>query len=87
MTDAPPAAGRSSTARGRLHHQCRRWTRPAPHKEVYEKALNLVVSTRKDVFSLDKEVDGKPIDPKLKEEYGNDGFGRAALLARMTFAW
>src|SRR5262249_14346913 len=52
------------------------------HKEVYEKALNLVVSTRKDVFSLDKEIDGKPIDTKLKEEYGNDQFGRAALLAR-----
>jgi len=52
------------------------------HKEVYEKALNLVVSTRKDVFSLDKEIDGKPINPKLKEEYGNDGFGRSALLAR-----
>ncbi len=52
------------------------------HKEVYEKALNLVVSTRKDVFSLDKEIDGKPIDPKLKEEYGNDQFGRSALLAR-----
>ena len=52
------------------------------HKEVYEKALNLVVSTRKDVFSLDKEIDGKPIDTKLKEEYGNDQFGRSALLAR-----
>ena len=48
------------------------------HKEVYEKALNLVVSTRKEVFNLDKEIDGKPIDTKLKEEYGNDGFGRAA---------
>ena len=57
------------------------------HKDVYEKALNMVVSTRKDVFNLDKELDGKPIDPKLKEEYGaagpgNNGFGRAALLAR-----
>jgi hypothetical protein len=52
------------------------------HKEVYEKALNLVVSKRKDVFSLDKELDGKPIDAKLKEEYGNDQFGRSALLAR-----
>jgi hypothetical protein len=52
------------------------------HKEVYEKALSLVVSNRKDVFSLEKEIDGKPIDPKLKEEYGNDGFGRSALLAR-----
>src|SRR5262245_9437562 len=52
------------------------------HKEVYEKALNLVISHRKEVFSLDKEIDGKPIDTKLKDEYGNDGFGRAALLAR-----
>lgn len=52
------------------------------HKEVYEKALNLVVSTRKDVFGLDKEIDGKPISTALKEEYGNDPFGRAALLAR-----
>jgi hypothetical protein len=52
------------------------------HKEVYEKALNLVVSTRKDVFSLDKEIDGKPIDARLKEEYGTDQFGRSALLAR-----
>jgi hypothetical protein len=52
------------------------------HKEVYEKALNLVVSTRKDVFSLDKEIDGKPIDAGLKAEYGNDQFGRSALLAR-----
>jgi hypothetical protein len=52
------------------------------HKEVYEKALSLVVSSRKEVFSLDKEIDGKPIDAKLKEEYGNDQFGRSALLAR-----
>jgi hypothetical protein len=46
------------------------------HKEVYEKALKLVVSSRKEVFSLDKE------DPKLKEEYGATGFGRGCLLAR-----
>lgn len=52
------------------------------HKEVYEKALSLVVSTRKEVFNLDKEIDGKPIDAKLKEEYGNTGFGRSCLLAR-----
>ncbi|MBX9626098.1 MAG: DUF1501 domain-containing protein [Gemmataceae bacterium] len=57
------------------------------HRDVYDKALNMVVSTRKEVFNLDKEADGKPIDPKLKEEYGatgpgNNGFGRAALLAR-----
>ena len=52
------------------------------HKEVYEKALNLVVSTRKEVFNLEKDVDGKPIDAKLKEEYGTAGsarhFGRGA---------
>lgn len=52
------------------------------HKEVYEKALSLVVSSRKDVFSLEKDTDGKPINTKLKDEYGNDGFGRSALLAR-----
>jgi hypothetical protein len=52
------------------------------HKEVYDKALSLVVSSRKEVFSLDKENDGKPISAKLKEEYGNDGFGRGLLLAR-----
>ncbi len=58
------------------------------HKEVYEKALNMVVSSRKNVFNLDTEVDGKtPIPMALKEEYGAAGqganaFGRAALLAR-----
>ena len=58
------------------------------HREVYEKALNMVVSSRKEVFNLDTEVDGKTkIDPKLKEEYGATGpgasaFGRGCLLAR-----
>jgi hypothetical protein len=57
------------------------------HREVYEKAMAMVVSTRKDVFSLDKEADGRPISAALKEEYGAagtgaNGFGRAALLAR-----
>jgi Protein of unknown function (DUF1501) len=52
------------------------------HKEVYDKALSLVVSTRKEVFSLDKESDGKPISAQTKEAYGNDGFGRGLLLAR-----
>src|SRR4029079_2709141 len=57
------------------------------HKEVYEKALSLVVSSRKEVFNLEKEIDGKAIDPKLKEEYGAAGtgannFGRSCLLAR-----
>ncbi len=52
------------------------------HREVYEKALSLVVSSRRDVFTLDKEIDGKPISDNLKAEYGNNNFGRAALLAR-----
>jgi uncharacterized protein (DUF1501 family) len=46
------------------------------HKDVYKKAMDLVVSTRKDVFGLDKEP------TPLKEEYGNTGFGRGCLLAR-----
>ena len=58
------------------------------HKEVYEKALSLVVSQRKEVFNLEKEVDGKPIPQTLKDEYGAgngqgaNGFGRGCLLAR-----
>src|SRR5947208_1373709 len=46
------------------------------HKDVYKKAMDLVVSTRKEVFALDKEPTA------LKEEYGNTGFGRGCLLAR-----
>jgi hypothetical protein len=46
------------------------------HKDVYKKAMDLVVSTRKDVFALDKEP------TSVKEEYGNTGFGRGCLLAR-----
>ena len=57
------------------------------HKEVYEKALSLVVSSRKEVFNLEKDVDGKAIPMSLKEEYGAAGqgannFGRGCLLAR-----
>jgi hypothetical protein len=46
------------------------------HKEVYDKALNLVTSSRKEVFSLDKEP------AALREEYGRTGFGNGCLLAR-----
>jgi len=57
------------------------------HREVYEKAMNMVVSTRKDVFSLTKDTDGKPMNAKLAEDYGATGqgasaFGRGCLLAR-----
>jgi Protein of unknown function (DUF1501) len=50
------------------------------HQEVYEKALSLVISKNKDVFGLDKDVDGKPI--KMMSEYGTTPFGRGCLLAR-----
>jgi len=50
------------------------------HQEVYDKALSLVISKNKEIFKLDKDVDGKPI--KLKTEYGTDGFGQGCLLAR-----
>jgi len=50
------------------------------HQEVYDKALSLVISKNKDVFSLDKDADGKAI--KLKTEYGTGAFGQGCLLAR-----
>jgi hypothetical protein len=50
------------------------------HQEVAEKALALVVSKKKEVFSLDKDVDGKAI--ALKTEYGPGAFGQGCLLAR-----
>ena len=50
------------------------------HQEVYDKALSLVISKNKDVFSLDKDADGKTI--KLKTEYGMGPFGQGCLLAR-----
>jgi uncharacterized protein (DUF1501 family) len=46
------------------------------HRDVYDKALTLVTSSRKEVFSLDSE------SAALREEYGNNGFGRGCLLAR-----
>jgi uncharacterized protein (DUF1501 family) len=46
------------------------------HSDMYEKAMKLVVSKRKDIFSFDKE-------PKsLVDEYGANNFGRGCLLAR-----
>lgn len=46
------------------------------HKEVYNKALNLVTSSRKEVFNLTTEPQA------LRDEYGNSQFGRGCLLAR-----
>jgi hypothetical protein len=52
------------------------------HQEVYDKALGLIISKNKEVFSLDKDIDGKPI--KMKAEYGpaTSNFGMGCLLAR-----
>jgi len=50
------------------------------HQEVYDKALSLIISKNKEVFALEKDVDGKPI--KLKTEYGPGPFGQGCLLAR-----
>lgn len=50
------------------------------HQEVYDKALGLVVSKNKEVFKLDKDVDGKPI--RFAAEYGTGPFGRGCMLAR-----
>src|SRR4051812_7770643 len=50
------------------------------HQEVYDKALSLIISKNKEVFKLDKDVDGKPI--KLAAEYGTGNFGKGCLLAR-----
>jgi hypothetical protein len=52
------------------------------HQEIYEKALSLVVSKNKDVFGLDKDVDGKAIPKSLLDGYGNTAVGRGCLLAR-----
>jgi hypothetical protein len=46
------------------------------HSDIYDKAMSLVVSKRKEIFNFDKE-------PKsLVEEYGNNNFGKGCLLAR-----
>ncbi len=47
------------------------------HKDVYGKALQLVTSSRKDVFLFNG-----PKDQADLQRYGNNGFGRGCLLAR-----
>ncbi len=47
------------------------------HKDVYKKALDLVVSNRKEVFSIDAVKDKAAID-----RYGNNNFGKGCLLAK-----
>ncbi|OWK43634.1 DUF1501 domain-containing protein [Fimbriiglobus ruber] len=47
------------------------------HKDVYGKALQLVTSSRKEVFQFNSAKDTADL-----QRYGNDGFGRGCLLAR-----
>jgi len=47
------------------------------HRDVYDKALNLVTSSRKDVFKIDPVKDAAAVT-----EYGNNAFGRGCLMAR-----
>ena len=47
------------------------------HKDVYKKALDLVVSSRKEVFSIDAVKDKAAVD-----RYGNNNFGKGCLLAK-----
>jgi Protein of unknown function (DUF1501) len=46
------------------------------HQEVYDKALGIIVSKKKEVFKLDKEPTA------LKTKYGMNNFGQGMLLAR-----
>lgn len=46
------------------------------HREIYGKGFDLTVSTGAKVFDLKNE------SAKTQADYGNDGFGRAALMAR-----
>src|SRR5262245_9657630 len=46
------------------------------HRETYEKALSLIVSKNKDVFSLEKEK------PETRDLYGRSQLGSGLLLAR-----
>jgi hypothetical protein len=47
------------------------------HQDVYGKALQLVTSNRKDVFTFNTSKDQSDL-----QRYGNNGFGRGCLLAR-----
>ncbi|RMG35858.1 MAG: DUF1501 domain-containing protein [Planctomycetota bacterium] len=49
---------------------------PLAHRDIYKKAVNLMVSKQMEAFRVDKE------DPKTIEMYGNNNFGRGLLMAR-----
>lgn len=49
---------------------------PKSHKDVYQRALNLMTSKQMSAFRVADE------DAALREKYGNNGFGRGCLMAR-----
>jgi hypothetical protein len=55
---------------------------PRAHAETYRKAFDLTASQLKRVFNLQVENDGKPIAPKLLDDYGRNQFGQGCLIAR-----
>jgi hypothetical protein len=52
------------------------------HNEILKKAYDLTNSRLKLVFDVTKENDGKPIDTKVRDEYGRNAFGDGCLMAR-----
>ncbi len=49
---------------------------PQAHRDVYQKAVNLMTSQQMRAFRVDEE------DPAVRERYGNDAFGRSMVMAR-----
>ena len=49
---------------------------PQAHKDVYQKAVNLMTSKQMKAFKVSEEPDA------LQDKYGKNGFGRGCLLAR-----
>ena len=49
---------------------------PQAHRDVYEKAVNLMTSDQMAAFKLEQE------DEQVREAYGTTGFGRGLLMAR-----
>jgi hypothetical protein len=49
---------------------------PQAHKDVYQKAVNLMTSKQMQAFKVEQE------DAATREKYGNNGFGRGCLMAR-----
>jgi hypothetical protein len=52
------------------------------HFDIYRKAFALVDSPLKLVFDLTIDTNGRPMNPRMLEAYGDNPFGRGCLLAR-----